>query len=112
MSKKLLWRLMLVVSIAALFAVACGDDDDDDGGAASPSGVKFGGTLKVGLESPIVNLDPHTMGFGWEIYGAAEHSYSGLVRADNSFAPEPDIASSWNVSADGKTFTFTLPSAI
>jgi len=108
MSKKLLWRLMLVVSVAALFAVACGDDDDGAGGAAAPSGVKFGGTLKVGLESPIVNLDPHTMGFGWEIYGAAEHSYSGLVRADNSFAPEPDIASSWNVSADGKTFTFTL----
>ena len=95
MSKKYLWRLMLVVSIAALFAVACGDDDDD-GGAAAPSGIKFGGTLKVGLESPIVNLDPHTMGFGWEIYGAAEHSYSGLVRADNRFAPQPDIASSWN----------------
>ncbi|MFI5269832.1 MAG: ABC transporter substrate-binding protein, partial [Chloroflexota bacterium] len=34
--------------------------------------------------------------------------FSGLVRDDPSGQPKPDLAESWNVSADGKQYTFYL----
>jgi oligopeptide transport system substrate-binding protein len=34
--------------------------------------------------------------------------FSGLVKFDTQLKPVPDIAESWNVSADGKTYTFKL----
>jgi oligopeptide transport system substrate-binding protein len=34
--------------------------------------------------------------------------YSGLVKFDSQLKPAPDIAERWEVSADGKTFTFFL----
>ena len=41
------------------------------------------------------------------------HSYimqifSGLVRLDNQLNPSPDIARTWQISPDGKTYTFNL----
>jgi len=111
MSKRLMWRLMLVASMFGLLAVAC-SDDSGSGGAAAPGGGKYGGTLKVGLESPLVDLDPHTMTFGWEMVGFAEHAYDGLVRGDDSFAPEADIAESWEVTEGGTKFTFHLRSGV
>jgi len=34
--------------------------------------------------------------------------YSGLVKFDSKLKPAPDMAESWEVSADGKTYTFFL----
>ncbi len=34
--------------------------------------------------------------------------FSGLTRMDGSGQPAPDLAQSWDVSADGKTYTFVL----
>lgn len=34
--------------------------------------------------------------------------FNGLVQLDSSLAIQPDIAKSWEISADGKTYTFTL----
>jgi len=34
--------------------------------------------------------------------------FSGLVRFDENMAPAPDIAESWQISDDGKTYTFYL----
>jgi len=67
-----------------------------------------GGTLRVGLEEAMVDLDPHTMSLGYEIFGAAQHVYSTLVDADESLAPVPDLATSWTISGDGLTYTFNL----
>lgn len=44
---------------------------------------------------------------------ATSHQYiaqifSGLVRFDDNLKPAPDIASGWEVSPDGRTYTFTL----
>jgi peptide/nickel transport system substrate-binding protein len=36
--------------------------------------------------------------------------FSGLVKEDPSGTPKPDLAESWNISADGKQYTFTLRS--
>ncbi len=34
--------------------------------------------------------------------------FSGLVKFDTQLKPVPDIAESWNISDDGKTYTFKL----
>ncbi|MFQ5915321.1 MAG: ABC transporter substrate-binding protein [Nitrospinota bacterium] len=34
--------------------------------------------------------------------------FSGLTRVDENFRPVPDLAESWTVSEDGRTFTFNL----
>ncbi|WP_294824573.1 ABC transporter substrate-binding protein [uncultured Flavobacterium sp.] len=34
--------------------------------------------------------------------------YNGLVQLDDTLGIQPDIAKSWNISPDGKTYTFTL----
>jgi oligopeptide transport system substrate-binding protein len=65
-----------------------------------------GGTLRLAGASP-ETLDParvqdvQTFGYLLEIY-------SGLVRLDNKLQVKPDIATSWEVSADGRTYTFQL----
>jgi len=37
-----------------------------------------------------------------------DHSRLGLVGLDDSLNPVPELAASWQVSADGKTYTFKL----
>src|SRR5579859_5439297 len=34
--------------------------------------------------------------------------FSGLVKEDPSGSPKPDLAESWNISPDGKQYTFYL----
>jgi len=34
--------------------------------------------------------------------------YNGLVRYDNNYQPIPDLAKSWTISEDGKTYTFKI----
>jgi ABC-type transport system substrate-binding protein len=65
-----------------------------------------GGTLHLSGNSPDT-LDPAqaqdvtSWGFLLEIF-------SGLVRLDNQLQIQPDLATSWTVSPDGKTYTFHL----
>ncbi len=66
-------------------------------------------------EGEVLNLygiDPHTLDPA--ISGdATSHQYilqlfSGLVRLDDNLKPAPDIARDWQVSKDGRTYTFYL----
>ncbi|MBI2830307.1 MAG: peptide ABC transporter substrate-binding protein [Chloroflexi bacterium] len=64
------------------------------------------GTLNLYNIDP-VTLDPAVSG------DATSHDYivqifSGLVRLDDSLSPAPDIAEKWDISRDGKTYTFHL----
>ena len=60
----------------------------------------------------LYNIDPYTLdpALSGEM---TSHSYimqlfSGLVRLDDNLEPAPDIAERWQVSDDGKTYTFYL----
>jgi ABC-type transport system substrate-binding protein len=55
-----------------------------------------------------VRLDPH---FGYSVYQVGTFVYqmwSGLTRMDASLGIVGDIATKWDLSADGKTYTFHL----
>jgi len=53
------------------------------------------------------SLDPAVVGDATSISYVA-HIFSGLVRLDESLEPVPDIAQGWDVSDDGRTYTFYL----
>jgi oligopeptide transport system substrate-binding protein len=71
-----------------------------------PPPISEGITLNLYGTDPY-SLDPAISG------DATSHQYvmqifSGLVRLDDSLEPAPDIASSWKISNEGKTYTFYL----
>ena len=66
-----------------------------------------GGNLTVRLAADIPDLRP------WQPRSRGEEQvmsllYSGLVRLDAKLQPQPDIATHWDASQDGRLITFTL----
>ncbi|MBA7638034.1 Periplasmic oligopeptide-binding protein [subsurface metagenome] len=60
----------------------------------------------------LYNIDPYTLdpALSGEMtsHGYIMQLFSGLVRLDDNLEPAPDIAERWQVSNDGKTYTFYL----
>ena len=70
------------------------------------------GVLRVRFGSDIGNLDPAKI-FLIENQTVAGHLYNGLVKYDqktNNIVP--DLASSWEISADGTIYTFKLKNGV
>lgn len=61
----------------------------------------------MGYPLDAVGLDPHlSTALSSELM--FQFVYSGLLKTDNSMAVHPDLAESWEVSEDGKVYTFNL----
>jgi peptide/nickel transport system substrate-binding protein len=75
----------------------------------TPTALPRGGNLTIRLSDDSGTLQPwHPRTRGEEqIIGLI---YSGLVRLDAALAPQPDLATGWVASADGRVITFTLRS--
>jgi peptide/nickel transport system substrate-binding protein len=73
---------------------------------ASPEPVS-GGTLKVGLQADPAQLDPAltSLTAAWHII---EHVYEALLSYDTGLNPVPQLAESYEISADGTVYTFKL----
>ena len=69
--------------------------------------AKSGGTLRVGLQSDPAELDPGLtqLTAAWHVI---EHVYEGLVAVSPSLEPVPSLATHWEISEDGITYTFHL----
>lgn len=74
--------------------------------AALPAGA--GGTLlmTLGARDP-TTLDPALVGDVTSAF-VVRQLFSGLVRLDNSLEVQPDLAASWELAPDGRTYTFRL----
>lgn len=59
----------------------------------------------------ITSLDPAFSKTQSNIW-ACNHIFNGLIQLDDSLRVQPDIAKSWQISEDGKTYTFTLRSDV
>ncbi|MBC8492526.1 MAG: ABC transporter substrate-binding protein [Chloroflexi bacterium] len=66
-----------------------------------------GGTLRIGLMDEPDNLDPHYL-LSTASMRVMEVMYSTLVRLDENMDFEPDLATAWEASEDGTTYTFHL----
>jgi oligopeptide transport system substrate-binding protein len=109
--------LPAILVFAMAMAMACGGGSDSGSGggggdALSPnSGGSSGGSTASGdlrfVGSDPLTMDPHqaqdagSAAFIVEIFG-------GLVTLDQNLKVVPDIAESWDTSADGKTYTFHI----
>ena len=67
-----------------------------------------GGTIRVGITQEIINLDPH-VATAFSSFQVMDLVYESLLRLNaKTLEVEPNLATSWSVSADGLEYTFTL----
>lgn len=77
----------------------------------TPTPLPRGGNLTIGLLADVPELRP------WQPRSRGEEQiigllYNGLTRLDARLQPQPDLASGWEASADGRLITFTLRSGL
>jgi len=108
--------LMLALAGILLVVVSSGGDGDKSTGRATPvsktaddaadSGPAASGELRIRGEDPLF-LDPAVIQDAGSAFYAVE-IFSGLVRLDKNLQLQPDVAERWDVSPDGKTYTFHI----
>jgi len=99
--KRIIYILFSLVLICSLLTISCQPVQKP------PPTPTTGETVLNLYDIDPLTLDPATSG------EMTSHSYilqlfSGLVRLDDNLEPAPDIAERWQVSDDGKTYTFYL----
>jgi peptide/nickel transport system substrate-binding protein len=93
-------RSMAAVFAVCLVAVACS--------TSKPGPAKQGGTLRIGTIEGIDSLNPF-VGFNQDAYSTWFYVYPSLVQYDlSTYKFVPNFATSWDTSADGRTWTFHL----
>jgi len=97
MKNRLLATLVVTVFLLGSLALVTAADTAPD----------RGGELLVGLRQEIGNLDPH-LATSFSSFRVIEVMYEGLLRHDEGGALEPALASDWEISEDGKTYTFHI----
>jgi len=96
--------LAVAVAVVALGAAACGS-------SSNAGAVKEGGVYRLGTPSAIDSLNPF-VAFQADAYSTFEYIYPELVQYNPKQQFVPDFARTWNVSPDGKVWTFhTQPNA-
>ncbi|WP_133638159.1 ABC transporter substrate-binding protein [Pseudomonas syringae] len=95
-----------MVGIVALFSVLTGCNQTSSTAARSDQPVS-GGTLVYATDREPTCLDPHVAGDMPQVFVAQQYLDS-LVSMDAEGHIGPWLASSWEVSADGLTYTFHL----
>src|SRR2546425_6951739 len=77
------------------------------GGKSAPAGPQRGGTLRVGLTADPPNLDPHqsTAAVDRQVF---QNLYDKLVDINQNLEIVPMLATSWQITDGGRTYTFKL----
>ena len=92
------WLLVVVATVAGVVLVGVGPT------AAAP---KRGGTLNYVLKPE----PPHLQGAvstADPVWQATSKFHNGLLNYDLELNPTPELAESWQVSPDSRTYTFKL----
>lgn len=102
-------RIAAALIVVAIAAAAAGCTfGRSDGGSGPESSVQLdANTLRYPLNSEPTTLDPATVEDGTTI-DLLQNIYEGLVRWNTDNRVAPNLAQSWDVSRDGKTYTFHL----
>ncbi len=104
------WRGLAIAAVLAAVLTACGSGGSSTQGPA-PSSPRYGGTLVVASSSDPGPLNP---GITTSVptHVVTGPTFNGLVGIDQNLKPAPDLATSWDTSADGKTVTFHLATGV
>ncbi len=102
---------MLSAVLLSLLLGACGQSAPAPAGSAAPVAAsatpRRGGTLVIAAGADPGQFNSAITTAGGTHFVAAS-LYNGLVFLDAKTQPQPDLAESWTVSPDGKTYTFKL----
>jgi peptide/nickel transport system substrate-binding protein len=100
-------RSVAALVVLGLFAAACTGVEPGPAETASGDEPRYGGTLVVATPADPGALNPAitTSGLTHPVTGQI---FNGLIRLDRAFTPQPDLAKSWEVSEDKRTYTFRL----
>lgn len=74
---------------------------------AQPAGPRYGGTLRAGMQTDPVGLDPH-LTTATATRNMMENVYDTLVMINAEGRIAPGLAEAWKTSEDGLTWTFTV----
>ncbi|MEN3284566.1 MAG: peptide/nickel transport system substrate-binding protein [Solirubrobacteraceae bacterium] len=97
----------------AVALVACGGGGgaakSGDAKASLTDGPSIGGPIRIAAAQGIPQLDPHKITSTWELQ-LYSTLWARLVTfgEDSGLKLQPDLAKSWKVSDDARTYTFTL----
>lgn len=75
--------------------------------SASAQVKKNSSVLRCAIRTNLITLDPTQVGDS-PTYSILKNVYGGLVELDKDNQPVPGIADRWDVSPDGKTYTFYI----
>ena len=79
--------------------------------SAAQTGPRYGGTLRAGMQTDPVGLDPH-LTTATATRNMMENVYDTLVMVNSEGRYIPGLAESWTTSADGLTWTFQIRSGV
>src|SRR4051794_6237256 len=100
-----LWFIGILLALLLATPVIMAQDATPE---ASPAVTpKMGGTLKGAWDAEWVSLDPH-LSSAYSSFAVLANVVEGLTTFDNNIKLEPDLAESWEQSADGLTWTFHI----
>ena len=106
--------LLLSLMIAAMLAItACGGDettpatDETAQVTETPSGPKYGGTLRIAMEGDTNSIDP-AFSLASSDRGFTMATYDNLVLRMHDLSLKPMLATSWEPSDDMMSYTFHL----
>lgn len=96
---KRIFVVVLVVFVCALFFQSPG---------MAGTAIKQGGTMVVTYKDDISTLDP-AIGYDWQNWSMIKSLFNGLMDyIPGTYKLKPDLAKSFKISPDGKTYTFKL----
>ncbi|MBM2826056.1 MAG: ABC-type dipeptide/oligopeptide/nickel transport system, periplasmic component [Dehalococcoidia bacterium] len=104
--KKGWYQLFVILTVFSLILAACGRGEGSGAEESLNGGGGAGGELKMLGDDP-PTLDPALSGDTTSAFYIVE-VFSGLVTLNHKLQIEPDLAERWEVSSDGKTYTFFL----
>jgi oligopeptide transport system substrate-binding protein len=96
------YRLIAVAAAAVLLLTACGPGGNSENDTT---------TLNRGNQSETKSLDPHFIDGQWEAFVVGD-MIVGLTTDARDGSPMPGVATHWEMSPDGKTWTFHLRNSV
>ena len=103
-------RRASVLALAVLFGVAC-QVPSGTTATPAPTGAQQGGTLRVALPAEVTSFDPWTADAASLM--ATRQMFETLVEVDPATSRiTPALASSWQMTNDGASWTFTLRAGV
>jgi peptide/nickel transport system substrate-binding protein len=100
-------ELAIGSGVAALALFGAGSAGAQDAATPAAATPVAGGVINVGVQGDPTELDPALSNLAATEL-VADLVYEGLVRIGPDLVPQPALASSWEISDDGLTYTFAL----